>query len=235
MSFADDYNRHKLANGFITGEHISTMTRLFQERRGLPVDGKFGPETRRALEADSALGHHMPVLQAISWARKQRHLWAIRAAGDRDAMVLSYFADEPRRTNWCAAFVASALEAGGVKVPRNGAPRRGAQALTRWVAEHGSWRIDPDLAVTSKATGPVDWRAWKSIMPGDVICWRRGVLGWQGHVALVLRVLDDGSIEIAEGNVDGGQLVIRALAPDEWPTRLKGLYGVARPAWGGAA
>jgi hypothetical protein len=246
---ADDYNRQHLAMHNIRPEHITALTRAFQRSAGLEPDGKLGPVTRRALEAvpevtDEATTAVRPVplrgaAAAVAWAREARALWATATPAVRKAMCRTFFAESPEYENWCAAFVSSALEAGGIDVPRLGPTRRGARALTRWVAEQGSWVLSETYCQHLRERRNVAPVMAVELLPGDVLCWQRVRDSWECHVAVLLAVNADGSIEIAEGNATdpvtrkAGQLVVQTLKAIELPTRLQGLYGVARPNYGG--
>lgn len=169
---------------------------------------------------------------AVEWAMDRVLDWdaapSYGGGNYQPDLVRTFWGNDKPFSNWCGAFVASCLEAGGVTVPPN--TRRGAKRLTKWVAGHGRW-VGNASDVRVSAT-------FAAMRAGDVICWDRGVVSWAGHVALVLDVRNDGALDIAEGNVRDktgkrGQLVRRILGPDEWPHRrkdgLRGLYGVARP------
>jgi hypothetical protein len=246
----NNYNKREIEAGRITAEHITALTRAFQLATDLEPDGKLGPLTRRALEAvpevtDGATtavwtGPRSGAAAAVQWARDAQAMWATATPAVRKAMRLTFFAESPEYENWCAAFVSSALGAGGIDVPRLGPTRRGARALTRWVAEQGSWVLSETYCQHLRERRNVAPVMAVELLPGDVLCWQRVRDSWECHVAVLLAVNADGSIEIAEGNATdpvtrkAGQLVVQTLKAIELPTRLQGLYGVARPNYGGA-
>lgn len=169
--------------------------------------------------------------RAVEWAREQCRDWReLLDRAWRTRRVKSYWGDDTQLPNWCGAFVASAHEAGGLEVPPG--VRRGAKKYVKWLAKEGQWVYSPKHI---KRLGRLTALDAAMLRPGDVLCWDRGPLPWMGHDSLLLAVHDDGSIEIAEGNAtdpetgERGQLVHQVLGPDEWPKRLKGLWGVARP------
>jgi hypothetical protein len=65
-------------------------------------------------------------------------------------------------------------------------PEPGAKRLTKNLGSVGRiWAPHPD------ETEP---------QPGDLVCFSRGILGWQGHVGIVLRECPDGSVDYIAGN-----------------------------------
>lgn len=119
--------------------------------------------------------------------------------------------------SWCAGFAAWCLMTAGYKAPAGGAGRRGARALTKWLAAESGWVIapparNPDLSV---------------LRPGDVACWRRVRIGWQCHVVIITDVHPLMICTI--GGNESGQVRRAWLSPDSFQTRLRGLYGVVRP------
>jgi hypothetical protein len=101
---------------------------------------------------------------------------------------------------WCAIFVSycyrQAAHLLGTDVPFDvwrrdlrGRPKflePSAKALVKKVGDAGRLFTDPTQA-----------------RPGDLVCWSRGVTGWQGHVGIVTHVFPaaPGCIESMEGNV----------------------------------
>ena len=210
---ADRYNQRELATGRLTSRHISALTGHFQAQRGLPVDGKCGPETRAAL----GLPAENPNLVQI----------ALGDVGRTDAET--FRAGGPGR-DWCAYWLSSVLERAGLPAPEPGSrARRGARALVRWIADQGEWVIDPKRAAELRRSDA--WvEAAKLLQPGDVIAWRAssGPLDWRGHVALIVEVHGDGSIATAAGNENGAVRHSR-LSAAQWPWRRRGGFcGVAR-------
>jgi hypothetical protein len=229
----NNYNKRELEAGRITAEHITALTRAFQRAVEIEPDGKLGPVTRRALEAvpEATEGATTAVwpgppsgaAAAVVFARDALARWTAATAAGKASMRKSFFADSLEYSNWCAAFVSSALAAGGIDVPRSGPTRRGAQALTKWVAAQGQWVVSPPR---------VAWAGGAILLPGDVICWRRGPEDWQGHVGIVSEVLSDGHVRRIAGN-ERNNIMKSWMSPGEWPNYLDGLYGVARPNYGG--
>lgn len=102
---------------------------------------------------------------------------------------------------WCGIFVGLALEKAGV---------RGLGARVASVAA-----IEEDARA-----GRAGFRAFvsaKQARPGDALITRKG-----GHVGLVERVDEDGTIHTIEGNTGNGSVQRRAHRPDQ-------VYGAARP------
>lgn len=99
---------------------------------------------------------------------------------------------------WCATFAgycyARAYEMVGEEMPFDRS--QGAKRLTKNLGACG--------------------RIWKYAHPevdtpllGDLVCWNRGVLGWTGHVGIVVELLPRrGGFNAIEGNV-GGKVVMR--------------------------
>ena len=210
---ADEYNDREIAAGRITTPHITALTGQFQAQRGLPVDGKCGPETRAAL----GLPVENPDLVQI----------ALGDIGRTDAET--FRAGGPGR-DWCAYWLSSVLERAGLPAPEPGSrARRGARALVRWIADQGEWVIDPKRAAELRRSDA--WaEAAKLLQPGDVIAWRASLMpiDWRGHVALIVSAHSDGSIETIGGNESGAVRHAR-LSVEQWPWRRPGeLYAVAR-------
>lgn len=136
---------------------------------------------------------------------------------------------------WCAGFVSWCLETAGFRAPMQGRARRGARALVRWVGGNGYWIATPAQAKTLRELPGIPLRkdpygiTMGYPLPGDVICWKRSRLGWQCHVALVADYDPaTGRMAVIEGNV-GGKVRRTVLEAHEWPRRMRGLYGIARP------
>jgi len=117
----------------------------------------------------------------------------IRAIGGTDGM------------EWCALYVGycyrRASELLEMPLPFNayrrpGVPEPGAKALTKAIGAAGRLFTDPTEA-----------------RPGDVVCWERGTLGWQGHIGLVTGQ-EGGIIETLEGNTGVFPSKVRALRHD---------------------
>ena len=136
--------------------------------------------------------------------------------------------------NWCAYWLSRVLERAGLPTPKpNERARRGARALTRWVAKHGQWVVDPPYAaLLCSVDQPADWlTAAKYCRPGDVIAWRATRIpgDWWGHVALIVDVDRDAGTIVTIGGNEGGAVRETELDADQWPWRRRGgLYGVAQ-------
>lgn len=57
---ADDYNEAELAAGRLKPAHVSELVSQFQQRNGLAVDGKAGPQTRALIEQHRASSKRPP-------------------------------------------------------------------------------------------------------------------------------------------------------------------------------
>ena len=53
MSSAKEYNEKQLDSGLLTLDHITEMTKLWQEEHGISSDGYFGPKTAGTFEMTS--------------------------------------------------------------------------------------------------------------------------------------------------------------------------------------
>ena len=215
------------------------------ERQGLTYDGKRIPawdevgdgirdawnaaafQVARAVVAEPALaallGARSPIDRVLDIARAD--------VGRTDADT---FRVGMGGGNWCAYWLSSVLERAGLPMPLPfERARRGARALTRWVAKRGRWVMAPDEARALVQRN--EWRDWlacvEKIQPGDVIAWRATLdpLDWRGHVAMVEAVdRERGSITTIGGN-ERGAVRHMEWTLDEWPWRRRGgLYGLAR-------
>ncbi len=96
---------------------------------------------------------------------------------------------------WCAIFAGYCYRKAyqSLKMPmpdwlfrRRNVPEPGAKRLTRGLGRVGSiWR--PDECDGNRPR------------PGDLVCWSRGLLGWQGHVGIVTEV-DHSYVWYTSGN-----------------------------------
>lgn len=108
---------------------------------------------------------------------------------------------------WCAIFAAycNSKAAASLKLePATWCYRR------RNVLEPGAKRLVRNLGKVGRIwkRSELDLRTGVNIpRHGDLVCWKRGILGWQGHVGIVLHAAD-GWFESIEGNV-GGKVVLR--------------------------
>lgn len=161
-------------------------------------------------------GVSIPLIDMLA---REMEIWRVLDVRGRQERIALHFGDEPIRRNWCAAFAAYCRERAGMSAPGVGSARRGALALTRWVAKRGQWIVAPDEEIE---TSDLMTRT----QPGDVICWRRGTESWTGHVATITAVAD-GMLHGIEGNVARS---IRSfeLSPVQAMDRLSGLHAIAR-------
>ncbi len=137
--------------------------------------------------------------------------------GRRDASTFRVPGSKGR--NWCALWITYLFEELDWPTPKpDERARRGAKALTRWVASRGQWVINPEDRASKCSLYPV--------RKGDVVCWNRGTLSWTGHVALVYSTETDRILTI--GGNESGAVALKAFSYDGFLSRLKGLYGVAR-------
>jgi hypothetical protein len=106
---------------------------------------------------------------------------------------------------WCGLFVGwvyrMACDDLGLPAPAwayrpMGGYQTGAKALTKALGRAG--RIKKPSAIGS---------GW-SVQPGDIVCWSRGVLGWQGHVGIVT----EGMRYIAGNEGRNGTVLERRIA-----------------------
>lgn len=79
----------------------------------------------------------------------------------------------------------------------------------------GAKRLTKNLGKVGKLfTNPLEAK------PGDLVCWSRGRLGWQGHVGVVESVDEDGIIHTIEGNVGRFPAKVKRLTHDVRKERL---------------
>jgi len=119
--------------------------------------------------------------------------------------VVRYRAGRKGSGAWCAAFVSWCAEEAcrRLDVAMPFARSGGAKKLYRNIGKAGSFVTVPEA--------------------GDVVCWHRGKAGsWQGHIAIVEKVGDDGIIHTIEGNVGRFPAKVKRLAHDVTHERLVG-------------
>jgi hypothetical protein len=173
-------------------------------------------------------GHNAMVREALLQARA----WELGPdAEERAQRIAMYWDAERPRANWCAAFARHCAAKGGRVAPARGRAVRGARGAGRFYADTGAWVISPTDA---KRLGACQLLPSQEPMPGDLIVWRRVVIGWQCHIAVVIDYDRDGDIlTIVEGNTrvqDGPpRVMLRTLRGPQWRRRQAGLYGIARP------
>lgn len=102
---------------------------------------------------------------------------------------------------WCAIFAAycNSKAAANLKFePATWCYRR------RNVLEPGAKRLVRNMGAIGRMWRPAKesemYKASNQPKPGDLACWSRGFLGWQGHVGIVIHAADSW-FETIEGNV----------------------------------
>ncbi len=206
---SESYNLEQIANGLLTGDHISTLTEAWQEAHDLTVDGYCGPTTRGTLE-ESKLSHNPLGIAALDVAIE--NLGRGEEGGNNSGGFvetlhgLQFDGDDDDDGAWCAAFVSWCFERAckriGADMPFQRS--RGAKSLYRKIGTAGKFiDLDPQ--------------------PGDVVCWDRGVKGsWQGHIGIVERC-ENGILYTVEGNVGRFPSVVRRFAHNlDLQPRLEG-------------
>jgi len=114
-------------------------------------------------------------------------------------------------SEWCAGLVSYCLDIASMKLGvgcpvdvRNKSVKRGAKALTRALGRVGTLFTDPAKA-----------------MPGDLVCWNRGLPGsWQGHVGIVVQLEGRSILTTIEGNTGSYPSLVRRLRHDITKERL---------------
>jgi hypothetical protein len=69
------------------------------------------------------------------------------------------------------------------------------------VPEPGAKRLTRNLGAVGSIWKPSECDASRP-RPGDLVCWHRGILGWTGHVGIVIGLNYEG-FDTIEGNVSG--------------------------------
>lgn len=180
---AEEYVRRELDAGRLDASHIVGLTRFWQSRHDLQIDGKPGPSTRDSIEQWMARSdERVCALWQAFMNRVLDHALAEVGNGEtlgnnRGEAIYRY-----RRGDltglpwdiagpWCASFVSYCLAMAAVdlKVDLPFETSRSAKTLTENVAERGRRCTTPER--------------------GALICWHRSRLGAasrRGHVAIVL-------------------------------------------------
>jgi hypothetical protein len=219
---ADDYNVREWFADRLGGEHVTAMTRIAQRQLGLAVDGKCGPRTRAALEAQSApvptgprtppdlttipgLLAAYPAIPPTAAAAVSIAL-GLRGRGEVGGNNKGPFIRELGGHDgylWCALFASypwrEAHRRAGIPTPlwayrRPGVVEAGARALALQAAAEGRRFHDPAEA-----------------LPGDIVLWQR--TGGH-HVGLVWHPAGNGVTVTIEGNVGAFPAVVRELTHD---------------------
>lgn len=214
------YNRGELDAGRLDVLHVTAMTEIAQRELGLAVDGRCGPRTRAALEAQStplptgprpdlttARGLHeafpdLPHVAAIAVVTALELRGRGEQGGNNEGPFIAEIGGRPGY-QWCALFVGHAWRLAharkGLEPPawtyrRAGVAEPGALALGHAAGEVGHLFTDPALA-----------------LPGDLVVWER--TGGH-HVALVWVPAGGGATATIEGNVGRYPAVVRDLVHD---------------------
>jgi len=119
------------------------------------------------------------------------------------------------RGPWCADFVSWCFEEAAAQL----------EVSLPFARSSGAWRLTQNLAEVGHMLDVGEWP-----VPGDVICWRRGVgaSSWKGHVGIVAGYAVDGD---TCWGIDGNRGKVPALvAPWAFPRGLwrRRLRGIAR-------
>ncbi len=180
---ADDFNSAELVAGRLTTAHITELVRRFQRDTQLEADGKFGPNTRSALEQLFAPPDKAPALK-IAWplptlrdGRKPHITSEFRPADrpDHDGLDMFYRwrnGDEPD-------FVGD-----------KGCAGRNADGTPKWVVPYGICAIAAAGGkVMIAGNSPTGYRAWIDHGNG----WRTGYFHLLGLEVNVGQVLEAGA------------------------------------------
>lgn len=120
----------------------------------------------------------------------------------------------PQGSEWCAGFARycyrKAASRLSYRVPFD-TNTLGARRLVKNLGFVGRFYREPHAAV-----------------PGDLVAWNRGVLGWQGHVGIVIDVDNDGIITTIEGNVGRYPAKVKTLVHDVTKERLYGFASLLK-------
>jgi hypothetical protein len=125
--------------------------------------------------------------------------------GTNSGRFINALGGKPGR-EWCALFVGycyrRAYDNLGFEVPT-------------WVYRRADV-LETGAKALTKACGRIG-RIWKpsvtAPMVGDLVCWSRGVLGWQGHVGIVTRIDPLGHFDYISGNEGKLGTVLERQAP----------------------
>jgi hypothetical protein len=215
------YNRAEMEAGRLDVLHVTAMTEIAQRELGLAVDGKCGPRTRAALEAQSTpmtTGSHAPNLTTVGGLMAEFPsvdrvaalaavcALAMRGRGEEGGNNRGSFITEIGGRQgylWCALFAGHAwrLAHEGAQLPppawtyrRAGVAEPGALALGHAAAEVGERFVDP-----------------ARVLPGDLAVWERS---GGHHVAIVWHPEPLGVTRTVEGNVGRYPAPVRDFAHD---------------------
>lgn len=215
----DDYNASEWRNHRLNFSHVTAMGRIAQASLGLAVDGRVGPATRAALEAQTAPLSTGPRPPQVIGEAVVAFAVTLIGQGEQGANNSGDFIRRiggQQGWEWCALSAGycwrTVLERAGASAAwtyrRPGVPEPGALAL----------------AAAAVAAGGRRFRDSTLALPGDLVVWDRG--GGHGHVGLVERE-DDGLLGTLEGNVGRYPAKYRRLIRD---VRKDGdFWGLVRP------
>jgi hypothetical protein len=190
----DEYNRLQVMGGHLTPGHVTAMTEIAQRELGLAVDGKCGPKTRAAIEAQTSplpTGARPPqTIGEVVVAFAVTLIGQGEAGANNSGEFITRIGGQ-QGWEWCALSAGYAwrtvLERAGAPAAwtyrRPGVPEPGALALAQAaLAARGGKRFrDATLA-----------------LPGDLIVWDKG--HGKGHIGIV-EFDDEGLTHTLEGNV----------------------------------
>lgn len=215
---ADEFNAAEIAAGRLQVGHVTAMVRMAQAALGLDADGKCGPKTRTALEAQASplptgprptpLGERVAAFAATllglgEEGANNQGSFIIRIGGQPGyewcALTAGYCWREASQTG-------DPAPAWAYRHP--GTPEPGALALAAACAADGQRLQDPSLA-----------------RPGDLLAWDHG--GGHGHVGLVEMVDASGLVHTIEGNVGHYPAKVKRLTHDV--RKEPQFWGFARP------
>jgi len=220
---ADAFNFKEWTGNRLRVRHLTEMVRIAQRELGLPVDGKCGPKTRAALEAQTSpastgprtsramttlaeLKALYPQVPDISLAAVEIAL-ALRGRGEEGANNAGSFLTEiggRQGAEWCALLAGHpfrvAHQLAGLEPPTW-------TFRTAGVAEPGALR----LVQQASAVGGQRFTDPEDALPGDLVLWKR--TGGH-HVAIVWHPLLGGLVATVEGNVGRFPALVRDLRHD---------------------
>lgn len=211
---ADSYNGREINAGRILPAHVTRLTEIAQRELDLPVDGKCGPETRRALmrsrttrvgppDLTTAAGllAAFPTASALGCAAVEVAL-RLRGRGEEGANNCGPFIRELGGKDgdlWCALFAGHCWRKVSPALwsfRRPGVAEPGARALAQAAAAASGTPIFLDPAL---------------VLPGDLALWKRD---GGHHVAIVWHPEPGGVVVTAEGNVGAFPARVRDLRHD---------------------